>query len=402
MESKKFWFCVLGFGSAMTLVYSLVGPDLPHSADGTLLFFVNSVVWGFFVVGTVWMIREAIRNERNPWLYVFLALFPFVFIWYYFVRVRPRRAGTPLAPNLIRTLTTAGWICFFAYTTSYSGWIFFRSWLHPHPTLFEALLIDLPYGLVYPLGTLWMIARSLRTERHSGAYMLLAPVPYAFVWYYFECANPNADVAHKKNWFYALALFCCNIYLYSLAGAFSSHWTRGTALQFTVTVAYLTILVGAVWMFQDVICHERPVWPYVFLWVVPVGFVWYYFVRVRPRRSEADTYTAVPSPPDDAAGRSRSMLARTLVTLGWVGFFILTTCLAGRLFQSKFALTTAGNLELSAAMLFFSIHPFGALWMIVDALRNERHPGSFIALALVPYGFVWYCFERERRGPDLE
>jgi len=328
------------------------------------------------------------------WPFVFAALFPFVFIWYYFVRVRPRNSQTPLPPNLIAALTTTGWICFFAYTTSYSVWIFVRNWLHPHPTLFEALLIGVPYGLVYPIGTLWMIARSLRTDRHSGAFMLLAPAPYAFVWYYFERVNPNAHVARRKNWFYALALACCNAYLYSLAGVFLSPWARVTALQFTVSVAYLTVGVGAVWMLQEVIRHERPVWPYVLVWVVPLAFVWYYFVRARYRRPETATRAMLPSSPAHLPGRSRPKFLSTLVTAGWIVFFAATTAFALWLFQSDWAATTASKLEVVAAMLYFSVHPFGALWMIVDVLRNDRKPGALIALAMVPYGFVWYCFDR--------
>lgn len=45
-------------------------------------------------VGAFWMMYMSIRHERNPFLMVALAMFvPFMFVWYYFDRVRPGKLG---------------------------------------------------------------------------------------------------------------------------------------------------------------------------------------------------------------------------------------------------------------------------------------------------------------------
>lgn len=36
------------------------------------------------------------------------------------------------------------------------------------------------------IGTIWMLYVSIRFEKHPFAFVLLAFVPYAFLWYYFE------------------------------------------------------------------------------------------------------------------------------------------------------------------------------------------------------------------------
>ena len=43
---------------------------------------------GVAPIGAWWMIYQSIRYERRVWLYLVLALVPFLFVWYYFSRVR--------------------------------------------------------------------------------------------------------------------------------------------------------------------------------------------------------------------------------------------------------------------------------------------------------------------------
>ena len=51
----------------------------------------------FASIGQWWMIFMIVRQERKMWRLIWVALLPFSFIWYYFERVRPRRAGASIA-----------------------------------------------------------------------------------------------------------------------------------------------------------------------------------------------------------------------------------------------------------------------------------------------------------------
>ena len=46
--------------------------------------------------------------------------------------------------------------------------------------------------------------------------------------------------------------------------------------------------------------------------------------------------------------------------------------------------------------IVFMVPPLGAMWMIFMSIRNEHNPWPMIVLALVPFSFVWYYFERFR------
>lgn len=45
---------------------------------------------------------------------------------------------------------------------------------------------------------------------------------------------------------------------------------------------------------------------------------------------------------------------------------------------------------------FFGLSAVGGFWMLYMALRYEKHPLWFLLLALIPYTFLWYYFERVR------
>jgi tellurite resistance protein TehA-like permease len=54
-------------------------------------------------------------------------------------------------------------------------------------------------------------------------------------------------------------------------------------------------------------------------------------------------------------------------------------------------------LPLTAILLLYGTPALGALWMVIQALKFERHPLRYILIALfVPYSFVWYYLERAR------
>jgi hypothetical protein len=49
-------------------------------------------------------------------------------------------------------------------------------------------------------------------------------------------------------------------------------------------------------------------------------------------------------------------------------------------------------------VLYFGVPNIGALWVWYVSLRYEKHPMGFVLLALIPYFFLWYYFERVRLG----
>jgi hypothetical protein len=53
-------------------------------------------------------------------------------------------------------------------------------------------------------------------------------------------------------------------------------------------------------------------------------------------------------------------------------------------------------ISLTAVVAFFLCAPIGALWMLYDCSVRERPPFIYFLLALVPYAFVWYYFDRVR------
>jgi hypothetical protein len=49
----------------------------------------------------------------------------------------------------------------------------------------------------------------------------------------------------------------------------------------------------------------------------------------------------------------------------------------------------------------FATPNIGAIWMMYTAVRNEAKPLPFVALAFIPFSFLWYYFERYRLGRHL-
>ena len=54
-----------------------------------------------------------------------------------------------------------------------------------------------------------------------------------------------------------------------------------------------------------------------------------------------------------------------------------------------------------AFVAVFAVPPFGAFWMMYVAIRYEKNPFPMILIALIPFTFVWFYFERVRRGKLL-
>lgn len=74
------------------------------------------------------------------------------------------------------------WLLFFALTTAFGYWAILNSWFHEG--VGAKLLIA--YCAIQPLGGFWMIYRCIRLEKRPVPYILLAFVPYSFIWYYPE------------------------------------------------------------------------------------------------------------------------------------------------------------------------------------------------------------------------
>ncbi len=51
-----------------------------------------------------------------------------------------------------------------------------------------------------------------------------------------------------------------------------------------------------------------------------------------------------------------------------------------------------------ALCVIFAIAPLGAFWMMYMAIRHERSPLPMIALAFIPFTFLWFYFERVRKN----
>jgi len=66
----------------------VTGPWIPQNQFEAIL------VGAFFIgpsLGTFWMMFVAVRYESKPWHFIWLALIPFCFLWYYFERFRSGR-----------------------------------------------------------------------------------------------------------------------------------------------------------------------------------------------------------------------------------------------------------------------------------------------------------------------
>jgi hypothetical protein len=50
-------------------------------------------------------------------------------------------------------------------------------------------------------------------------------------------------------------------------------------------------------------------------------------------------------------------------------------------------------------LALFMLHPPGAFWMVYRAVRYEERPLPTVALACLPYSYIWYYFERVRGQP---
>jgi hypothetical protein len=59
------------------------------------------------------------------------------------------------------------------------------------------------------------------------------------------------------------------------------------------------------------------------------------------------------------------------------------------------------QIEMVLVAILFTSPNIGALWMIFIAVRHESKPIPFVAIAVIPFSFLWYYAERYRTGRYL-
>lgn len=65
------------------------------------------------------------------------------------------------------------------------------TWSHYSSTNFYVITMVALLFIVPNLGTIWMLYTAVRFEKKPLFFILLAFVPYAFAWYYFERVKPG-------------------------------------------------------------------------------------------------------------------------------------------------------------------------------------------------------------------
>ncbi len=53
-------------------------------------------------------------------------------------------------------------------------------------------------------------------------------------------------------------------------------------------------------------------------------------------------------------------------------------------------------------VVWFSIGPLGAYWMLYQVIRFERKVFPLVIFAFVPYAFIWYYLERYRQRREVD
>ena len=53
------------------------------------------------------------------------------------------------------------------------------------------MVLEVLFFVTSGLGGMWMVYTAIRYEKHPFFFMLLAGIPYFFLWYYFERVRPR-------------------------------------------------------------------------------------------------------------------------------------------------------------------------------------------------------------------
>jgi uncharacterized membrane protein YqjE len=307
-------------------------------------------------LGSLWMLFDSFYHEKNPWPYVLVAFIPWVFLWYYFTRVT-HSGESPLSSRNDRV--PAG-------ESSAEG---------------SGDKVDRSRG-----GDVDQLRKESFRTRQGGARIDAITVADHVIWACFFCITSG----------FALLQFW---------GA----WRPRSTLDVTVLALFYTVhFAGTLWMLVHSMKSHRQSLPFFLLAPVPYSFFWYFFNR-RDSKTEmggerndeisagSNTEARPGGSGKPSLGSSERMQLRVLHTVGWACLLCLTSAfslwvvLADWVFRNE--------LEVVGTVVFFAIHPFGAIWMLSHATRNERRRLPFFFLAFIPYSFVWYYFERVGRSP---
>jgi len=78
-----------------------------------------------------------------------------------------------------------------------AAWVLSAAQLSVDSGLFFVILVIF---MIPPFGGLWMVYMSIRYEKNPWPMILLALLPYSFVWYYLERYRfLKRDVAHRTS-----------------------------------------------------------------------------------------------------------------------------------------------------------------------------------------------------------
>jgi len=85
---KTFLWILVSLSVTALAFWIVTGPWYPKTPSWLVL---TSVFFALPSIGSVWMLWVAIRYEKHPLAIVLIAMLPYMFLWYYFERFRPRR-----------------------------------------------------------------------------------------------------------------------------------------------------------------------------------------------------------------------------------------------------------------------------------------------------------------------
>ena len=239
-----------------------------------------------------------------------------------------------------------------------------------------------------------MLYVCIRHEDRPFLYLALALVPYAFVWYYFERVRSGELPTEAKGIdrqpkisvpLFLFAVIAWLVALWFQLGIQDPRFIPAFALFMLPVVIHA---VGLLWMIYTAIRYEEHPLPFLFLSCIPFTFVWYYFARIRAGKARRLSLPIAIRPQKGAEVFLSKLLLIVLVVSGtaFALWYMLTPWIPEN--TAAFVLV----------MLFFFLHPFGALWMLYKSLLSEKKPLPYVILAFAPYAFVWYYFARIRHG----
>ncbi len=159
--------------------------------------FLLFVVFGASNLGTFWMLYIVIRYEKRPFPLVLLAFIPYLFLWYYVQRYRHGKPRTKIDPPLyigselcmssgsrkMRRDTTILALAAVAVVYTLVAWGDMTQFRRADAV--DVFLFFLVFG-VTNVGTLWMLYIVIRYEKRPFPLVLLAFIPYLFLWYYIQ------------------------------------------------------------------------------------------------------------------------------------------------------------------------------------------------------------------------